>query len=173
MADEISELDGFRNLFGEIWLTTEGRRGRPPFQRTEENANKVSMLLAAGWSNERIAGVIIDPRTGKSISVTTLKRHFRPELQVRDAARDRLEAERLMRVWAQAQSGNVGAERVFANLLDRNDRMENERKFSSRPKEPVAPKVGKKIVDDQRAMDADDALMAELNLEAGQNARRH
>lgn len=173
MADEISGAEGFRNLFGEVWFSAARRRGRPAFEWTEENSNKVSMLLAAGWSNERIAGVVIDPRTGKSISVPTLKRHFRSELQVREAARDRLEAERLLRVWAQAQTGNVGAERLFGHLLERNDRMESERKFSSAPKEPATPKVGKKIVDEQRALDADDALMAELNLEAGQNARRH
>lgn len=172
MTGENSSEGGFKNLFGEVWFSVAGRRGRPPFERTWENANKVSMLLAAGWSNERIAGVIIDPRTGKSISVPTLKRHFRPELQVRDAARDRLEAERLMRVWENAQGGNVGAERLFAQLLDRNDRMESERSFAAKKKDQAQPKVGKKIVDEQKAMDADDALMAELDLEAG-NARRH
>lgn len=172
MASENPEADGFRNLFGEIWLAADKRRGRPAFEWTEENSNKVSMLLAAGWSNDRIAGVILDPRTGKSISVPTLKRHFRSELQVRDAARDRMEAERLMRVWGNAQTGNVGAERLFVQLLERNDRMEAERKMAAKPKEAAAAKVGKKIVDEQRALDADDALMAELNLEAG-NARRH
>ncbi|SEB78950.1 MULTISPECIES: hypothetical protein [Rhodobacterales] len=172
MAGENLGAEGFRNLFGETWLAADKRRGRPAFEWTEENSNKVSMLLAAGWSNERIAGVILDPRTGKSISVPTLKRHFRSELQIRDAARDRLDAERLMRVWSNAQTGNVGAERLFVQLLERNDRMESERKLAAKPKDSAQPKVGKKIVDEQKALDADDALAAQLNLEAG-NARRH
>lgn len=172
MASENPGAEGFRNLFGEIWLAADKRRGRPAFEWTEENSNKVSMLLAAGRSNERISGVILDPRTGKSISVPTLKRHFRSELQVRDAARDRLDAERLMRVWTNAQGGNVGAERLFVQLLERNDRMESERKLAAKPKDLSQPKVGKKIVDEQKALDADDALAAQLNLEAG-NARRH
>lgn len=128
------------------------------------------MLLAAGWSNERIAGVVLDPRTGKSISLPTLKRHFRAELSIRDAARDRLEAERLMRVWDMASSGNVGAERVFMNLLEKNDRMVSERAVAARAKDPAAQKVGKKIISERRALDADDALMMELEREAG-NAR--
>lgn len=162
MDDEKSEPAGFRNLFGEVWLAAEKRKGRPSFEWTEENSNKVSMLLAAGWSNKRIADVVIDPRTGKSISVPTLKRHFRSELQVRDAARDRLEAARLLRVWTQAQSGNVGAERLFVQLLDRNDRMEAERKLGDAPK---PERLGKKEISASRAMDADAELAAELELE--------
>ncbi|MCV2877598.1 hypothetical protein OE699_01930 [Sedimentimonas flavescens] len=167
MAGEISEPVPFKNLFGEDWGPFGKGKGRPPFEWTSENSNKVSMLLAAGWSNERIAGVVLDPRTGKSISVPTLKRHFRAELAIRDAARDRLEAERLMRVWGQAQSGNVGAERVFMQLLDKNDRMESERSFAARTKEPTGPKVGKKIINEQRALEADDDLMQELERESG------
>lgn len=171
MTNENSDPDQFRNLFGEVWLAANKRRGRPAFEWTEENSNKVSMLLAAGWSNDRIAGVILDPRTGKSISVPTLKRHFRSELQIRDAARDRLEAERLMRVWTQAQSGNVGAERLFVQLLEKNDRMESERAFAAKAKEQPSPKVGKKVVDERKALDADEALMAELEFEATHNVR--
>lgn len=170
MGDEISGAAQFVNLFGEKWGPFGKGRGRPAFEWTKENSNKVSMLLAAGWSNERIAGVVLDPRTGKSISLPTLKRHFRAELAIRDAARDRLEAERLMRVWDMASSGNVGAERVFMNLLEKNDRMVSERAVAARAKDPAAQKVGKKIISEQRALDADDALMMELEREA-ENAR--
>lgn len=115
MGDENSTV---RDLFGDEVYLTAGRKGRPPFQRTQENANKVNMLLAVGWSNERIASAILDPRTGKAISVPTLKRHFRSELDGRLAARDRLAARRLQRVWDLAESGNVGAEKLFGQLVE-------------------------------------------------------
>ena len=63
------------------------------------------MLLAMGWSNDRIAGVIRDPRTGKSISVPTLKRYFRSELSVRLVARDMLVAKQLELAWAKMEGG--------------------------------------------------------------------
>lgn len=75
-----------------------------------------------------------------------------------------------MRVWDMASSGNVGAERVFMNLLEKNDRMVSERAVAARAKDPAAQKVGKKIISERRALDADDALMMELEREAG-NAR--
>lgn len=112
-----------RNLFGEMVYAAPRKKGRPPFERTEENANKVSMLLAMGWKSERIASVILDPRTGKPISLPTLKRHFRAELGVRLAARDQLAARELMRAWAKAEEGNVGAMRLFRQLREDNDLM--------------------------------------------------
>lgn len=172
MTDEISDDAFALNLFGEPVYARAGKRGRPRFERTEENARKVSMLLACGWTNDRIAKVIVDPRTGLAISVPTLKRYFRAELIERDAARDRLEARRLMRVWEQADKGNVGAERVLAQLLDRQDRMEIERKLSERPKQQAADKLGKKQIDKLRARDAEADLMAELESEGGQYAAR-
>lgn len=176
MAEEFSEPPAVENLFGEVWYDTAGKRGRPPFERTLENANKILMLLAAGWSNDRIAECTLDPRTGKSISVKTLKRYFSPELATRFTARDRLTARRMMRLWAQAETGSVAAEKLFGQLLEENDRAVAERKFGGKPEadeEDPAPapaqKVGKKVMDEQQALDADAALMAEL--EAEQNVR--
>lgn len=111
------------DLWGNPVYSRKGKKGRPPFERTEENAHKVSMLLALGWTNERIAGCILDPRTGKSISVPTLKRHFRSELQVRDVARDQLNAARFLRVMEAADKGNVGAMRLLGQMIDQNDMM--------------------------------------------------
>ena len=144
MGGENLELPMQGNLFGETWYEKKGKKGRPPFQWTIENANKINMLLAAGWGLERIAGCVLDPRTGLAICVKTLQRHFSPELATRQTARDRLEARRLTRVWALAEAGNIGAERVFADLLARNDRMEVEREMASpdRTRRPEA--LGKK-----------------------------
>lgn len=118
-----SENQTVVDLFGNERYLTPRTKGRPPFERTEENAHKISMLLAMGWSNERIAGCVLDPRTGKSISVPTLKRYFRAELKVREVARDQLTAKRLMQVSEASDSGNVGAMRLLGQLIEKNDMM--------------------------------------------------
>ncbi|RJE87970.1 resolvase [Paracoccus onubensis] len=110
-----------RTLWGDPVYRVSRVRGRPPFEWTEENSFKVSMLLAAGWTNTRIAGTILDPRTGKSISVPTLKRYFRAELTQRDHARDQLVAKQLMVAADQAFAGNVGAMRLLDQLMAKND----------------------------------------------------
>lgn len=106
----------FPDLFGNPVVVTERRRGRPAFRWTEEKSNKVKLGLAMGWSNQRIAN-------GLAISLATLKRYFRPELQERDIARDQLDLERLSLAMAQAAKGNVGAMRQLDRLIDANDRM--------------------------------------------------
>lgn len=108
-------------LWGDPIYRNAAKRGRPAFEWTQENSHKVSMLLAMGWTNERIAGTILDPRSGKPISTPTLKRHFRSELDVRDQARDQLMAKQLMAAAGQAFSGNVGAQRFLQALIERND----------------------------------------------------
>lgn len=118
-----SENQTVVDLFGNERYLTPRKKGRPAFERTDENANKISMLLAMGWSNDRIAGCVIDPRTGKPISVPTLKRHFRSELQVRDVARDQLTAKRLMQAVEASDSGNVGAMRLLGQMIEKNDMM--------------------------------------------------
>lgn len=120
MSDENStEID----LFGNEVYVIKRTRGRPKFVWTKENSLKVSMLLAMGWNNDRIATTVLDPRTGKSISVPTLKRHFRSELSARDTARDQLTARQFMLAYGAAESGNVGAMRLFDQLKEKNDLM--------------------------------------------------
>jgi hypothetical protein len=126
------------------------------------------MLVALGWTNPRIAGALC-------ITLPTLHKHYFYELRQRDTARDQLEARRIEMAWEMAEAGNVGALREFGRLLDRNDQMEVERAMGSKPAEastpPAADRPGKKAVDQQRAMDADADLMAELEREAAQHAR--
>lgn len=159
------------DLFGNPYFEGPARRGRPPFERTEENARKVSMLLAMGWSNSRIASVIRDPRTGKSISEPTLKRHFRSELKVRDFARDQMTARQLMQAWGAAEEGNVGAMRFFDQLKDKNDLMQAEDRVRRKPPEaPKVEKAGKKVLQQNEAQDAEDRMKAKVKKEA--NAAR-
>lgn len=126
------------------------------------------LLLAMGWSNARIANAI-------GITQPTLRKNYFQELRARELARDRLEGARLDLAWELAKAGNVGAMREFAKLMERNDRMEIERALGSTAKTDDAPvqteRLGKKVIDAQRALDADADLMAELEMEATQNAR--
>lgn len=156
------------DLWGNLTFAGPRRPGRPRFERTEENAHKVSMLLAMGWTNDRIAACILDPRTGRGISVPTLKRHFRSELQVRAVARDLLVARQLEVAARAAFGGNVGAMRFLQQLVEKNDLMGAEARVAA----PRAAAPGKKRLDAQAAEEAEARLMAELAEEA-RGDRRH
>lgn len=157
--------DDVFDLFGNPVRLGKGKRGRPPFEVTERIHNKVKLLLALGWSNDRVANAI-------EVSLATLKRYFRAELARRDMMRDRLDAERIMVVAEQAMDGNVGAARELQRLMDRNDRMEIERELAKKPQAPTADKLGKKQTDKMRARDAEADLMAELEREAEGHVRQ-
>ncbi|WP_197716292.1 hypothetical protein [Tritonibacter mobilis] len=131
------------DLFGNPVFTTKGKRGRPKFQWTEENSRKVSMLLGLGWSNSRIASCVVDPRTGNAISEPTLKRYFRSELSERNRMRDRLDARRFERTWDAAEGGNIGAERLLMQMIDKNDLMGAGRRLDDAQSGKDADKSGK------------------------------
>lgn len=125
------------------------------------------MLVALGWASSRICAVL-------GITLPTLHKHYFYEIRQREGARDKLETRRLELAWELAEKGNVGALREFGKLLDKSDRMEIERELASERKrdEPKAApeKLGKKVADERRAIDADADLMAELEREASHNA---
>lgn len=156
------------DLFGNPWVDQPAKRGRPPHEVSPRNRNRVSMLVALGWTNPRIA-------TALGVTLPTLHKYYFYELRQREVARDRLELRRLELAWELAEKGNVGAFKEFGKLVERNDRMELERELATAPKRdekaPPAERVGKKVMDEMRALDADASLMSELELEAKQNAR--
>ncbi len=150
------------DLFGHPIPDWKGKRGRPPYEPTEKDRNKIKLLLALGWSLNRIAN-------GLGVSPATTKRYFRAELKDRFSMRDRLDARRFEIAMEQANAGNVTALKELGKMIDVNDRMEIEREMGSKPKDkPAAPveRVGKKIIDAKKAIDADADLMAELEREA-------
>jgi hypothetical protein len=159
-------VDAIFDLFGNPWIDAPKKRGRPLHEVTVRTRNRVSMLLALGWSTIRIA-------TALGVTLPTLHKHYFYELRQQAVARDRLELRRLELAWELAEGGNVGALKEFGKLMERNDRMEAERFMASAPAaDKAAPeRVGKKVVDKQLAADADADLMAELEQEASaQNA---
>ena len=156
------------DLFGNPWVDQPTKRGRPPHEVSVRNRNRVSMLVALGWANPRIA-------TALGVTLPTLHKYYFYELRQRDVARDRLELRRMELAWELAEKGNVGAFKEFGKLMERNDRMEIERELGSDSKPAdasAAPeRMGKKAQVAQRALEADADLMAELEQEATQNAR--
>lgn len=163
------KLDGVNfDLFGQPIRDRAGERGRPCYVPTDRDRNKIKLLLALGWSNDRMANAL-------SISLSTLKRYFRAELKVRDRMRDQLNARRFEIAMEQANAGNVAALKELGRMIEANDRMEIERSMGVPAKDDKAPavqeKLGKKVITQQKAFDADADLMAELEREAGHNAR--
>lgn len=126
------------DLFGDPVPANWGMRGRPEHVASQQNRNKVSMLVALGWSNKRIAAALI-------VTLPTLRKHYFSELRYRDVARDRLDAGLAMKLWEQVQAGNVGAMKEFQKLLERNDLMLYGQAARPAKETPVKePKLGKK-----------------------------
>ena len=57
------------DLLGDPILEGFGKRGRPPHIPTEKNRNKIMILLAQGWIDQRISSAL-------GITVPTLRKHF-------------------------------------------------------------------------------------------------
>ncbi|MDX1127460.1 AraC family transcriptional regulator [Sinorhizobium medicae] len=104
------------DLFGQPIPDWKGKRGRPPYEPTDRDRNKIKLLLALGWSIERMAN-------GLGVSPATVKRYFRAELKQRDAMRDRLDARRFEIAMEQANAGNVAALKELGKMIDRSDTM--------------------------------------------------
>lgn len=153
------------DLFGDPVRDASGRRGRPAHRPSQENRNKVIMLLAMGWSNERIASAL-------HISQPTLRRYYFSELKSRLIQRDRLDAHRMWVVTKAANEGNVGAMRLQDQMLKRNDDAVIEARMREQGRDKTTPKPGKKQLDEARAVSAEERLAKEIAEEAN-NARQH
>lgn len=150
------------DLFGDRVPDNWGRRGRPQHIATTENINKVTMLVALGWGNERVASAM-------DITLPTFRKHyFSLVKRQRSIARDRLDAAYAMHLWKQVQEGNAGAMRLWMVFMQNNDRMGAEAAMAAAPAadQPAEGRLGKKAGDERRALDADAALTAELDQEA-------
>ncbi len=104
------------DLFGDPVPANWGQRGRPEHIATKKNRNRVSMLVAMGWSNKRIAAALF-------VTLPTLRKHYFSELKFRDVARDRLNATMATKLWDLFLSGNVAAGKEFRDFVEKNDLM--------------------------------------------------
>jgi len=130
------------DLFGDPVPSNWGERGRPEHVPTQQNRNRVSLLVALGWTNVRIAAALF-------VTQPTLRKHYFSELKFREVARDRLVAQIGVKLLDGVNEGNVSAIREFQKYLERNDLMQYGQ--TSRPQKPVASdrpakpqKLGKK-----------------------------
>jgi hypothetical protein len=127
------------DLFGEPVPANWGQRGRPQHIASQQNRNRVSMLVALGWSNKRIADAMF-------VTLPTLRKHYFSELKHRDVARDRLNATMATKLWELFMAGNVAAGREFRDVLQKNDLMlyGQTEPVASSAKAEKKPKLGKK-----------------------------
>ncbi|WP_375780855.1 hypothetical protein ACE103_20155 [Bradyrhizobium sp. ma5] len=130
------------DLFGDPVPANWGGRGRPEHVANQQNRNRVSLLVALGWSNARIASALF-------ITQPTLRKHYFSELKFKDVARDRLVAQVGVKLMDGVNAGNVSAIREFQKYLERNDLMlygQTQQPARAAAAEKPAPeeKVGKK-----------------------------
>jgi hypothetical protein len=124
------------DLFGEPVPANWGERGRPQHIASQKNRNRVSMLVALGWSNKRIADAMF-------VTLPTLRKHYFSELKFRDVARDRLNATIGTKLLELFLAGNVAAGKELRDFVEKNDLM-----LYGQTAQPVKqekePKLGKK-----------------------------
>jgi hypothetical protein len=137
------------DLFGHPVREGFGKRGRPPYEASEKDRNKIKLLLALGWSISRIAN-------GVGVSPATVKRYFRAELKQRDAMRDRLDARRFEIAMEQANAGNVAALKELGKMIERSDIMDADKRLrdAQEGSQERQEKVGKKEARQQAAEQA-------------------
>lgn len=134
-----AEFSGERDLFGDPVIYRDAGPGRPPHERTAENANKVSLLFAMGRT-------ISEAATALGITQPTLRKHYFSEVAQRDAMLLKLEADQLSRLHAETVKGNVGAMKELMARADRASLLGASRRVKARKAdEPVKPAAkGKK-----------------------------
>lgn len=130
-------MSGIFDLFGDPVPEGWGGRGRPQHIATQQNRNKVIMLLAFGWSNERIARAL-------GITAPTLRKNYFRELKFRAEARDKLDARIATLLWDQFEKGSVAAGKELRKVIERNDLMLYGQTTAPATREEKPPKLGKK-----------------------------
>lgn len=150
------------DMFGNPSLPIRDRRGRPSFKKDKENQDFVAVRIAAGWSQKRIA-------ENMGIDEKTLRKYFSRELELGAVFIEGVVLDVLLR---RTREGHAPSVRQLREVSLEGRRRVAERDMGSQPQETERQeRPGKKVIDKQRAMDADAELMAELEREASSNAR--
>lgn len=129
------------DLFGKPVLPIKDRRGRPSYAVSKENQEVVTVLRAANWNHERIAGIL-------GCDEKTLRKHFSRELEV---GADIVEAEALMVNYRKMRMGNNAATGRVLEMAERKQLEHPQKKPAAATKPERARKLGKK---EQQAADA-------------------
>lgn len=131
-------MDNGFDLFGLPVDPATGKPGRPRKEATTEDRNRIKMLLAVGWSVERMASVV-------RMSMPTFRRVFFLELKERHMMRDRLYARRLEIAATEADKGNIAALKELGKMLEQQDRFFAEAEMKAAQDRGQSPEpMGKK-----------------------------
>ena len=126
------------DLLGDPIPENWGGRGRPAHIPTAENSNKVMVLLAMDWSEEKIAAAL-------GITKPTLRKHYFRQLKVRDEARARLESAMVYSLATKAVTGDVPAYREVSRAMEKADMKREHQAFQATPVAESRPgRLGKK-----------------------------
>ncbi len=124
------------DLLGDPIPENFGKRGRPPHIPTEENRNKIMVLMALNKSDGEIAQSL-------SITKTTMRKYYFRELNARKEARARVDGARTMMLWNQMREGNVAAMKEFNRIMDKIDLDKVSDRFDA-DQAPKPAQIGKK-----------------------------
>jgi len=88
------------------------RNKKFPLPPADKTGVELDLLLSLGWNEKRIANVL-------GCTLKELRTKYRGELRSVDAARDRLNARMVTRLWMLVEDGNIAAlrelQRIWAN----------------------------------------------------------
>ncbi|XUU60652.1 hypothetical protein ACRAQ6_14000 [Erythrobacter sp. HA6-11] len=133
------------DLFGNPITLPKAGRGRPEHVWTLENSNRVLLAFVRGLSHAETAKLI-------GVDAKTLRKHYSRECALKATARMRMEQRQLERLNAQAEQGNVTAERELSRRIEVLRMRDASEKFGKREAaKPKTEKLGKK---EQRKRDA-------------------
>lgn len=144
MADLILGVD----LFGNPVQPRREGPGRPSVQWDQNVSHRVMLCFVRGLTVQRTAKLV-------GLSCPTLRKVYFSECAMRDTAAMRMEQRQLERLNAQAEAGNVAAEKALAERIERLRMRDASARMANRPptKANSTAKLGKKEAADQAARD--------------------
>ncbi|WBU27575.1 hypothetical protein OOZ54_12810 [Rhodopseudomonas palustris] len=116
--------------------------GRPEFEPTAEQRERVEILVGGGMSKEDIAAAML-------VAVNTLKKHFAKELKI---GRSKRRAEVLEAMFNSAKGGNVSAQKAYIQLnalADADEAVQNPKAHKPAPKSARIYKGKKEIAQEE------------------------
>lgn len=129
------------DMFGWPIPAKRTKAGRPEHKATQENINKIMMMMIFGCTDDECAAAI-------GVSRPTLRKHYLPQLKQRTVARLQLDAARRSALYGKVVAGDVGAMREMDRQLTKHDLTTLAEKAANRqetPAEPIGKKHAKKL----------------------------
>lgn len=125
-------------MFGDPVIPRQEGRGRPEVVWTRESSNKVLLAFARGLTVKEAASAV-------GLSAPTLRKVYFSEVAKRAQAKLRMEMTQLARLNAQAEGGNVTAEKELLKQLERMRQRDEVRALAPSPTATArTDRVGKK-----------------------------